>query len=160
MKLTQIILVAGVTIVCAGTTSGEVVIREAPLKWEKVANSDGDELFSNLCAACHGAGGKGDGPAVNALDKAVPDLTVLAANNDGVYAHEKVEDVISGKYRIVAHGAIDMPMWGEQFMYVSPGPGVYSTPRRYHARERIHNLSNHIGSLQVYQDAENKIASN
>ena len=160
MKLMRLILVAGVKILCAGTTFGEVVIRQVPLEWEKVAKLDGDELFNNLCLACHGAGGKGDGPAVSALDKAVPDLTVLAANNGGVYPYEKVKNVISEKHRVDEHGTIDMPMWGEQFMYVSPGPCISSLPRRYQVRRWTHSLSTHIGSLQVNQTAENRIATN
>ena len=67
MKLMKAIVVAGVMILCAGTTFGEVVIREVPLKWEQVARLDGDVVFNNLCAVCHGVGGKGDGPAVSAL---------------------------------------------------------------------------------------------
>ena len=42
MKLMKAVVVAGVTILCAGTTFGEVVIREVPLTREKVAKLDGD----------------------------------------------------------------------------------------------------------------------
>ena len=56
MKLMQAIVVVAVTVLCAGTTFGEVVIREAQLKWEEVAELDGDVVFNNLCAACHGVG--------------------------------------------------------------------------------------------------------
>ena len=149
MKKLTAILGTVVLTIFAGTAFGEVVIKEAPLQWEDVAELDGDEVFNNLCSACHGTSGKGDGPAVSALEKGVPDLTALAANNDGVYPHRKVENVISGKHRVVTHGAIDMPLWGEQFMYLRPGPGINSFPRRYYARERIHTLSTYIESLQV-----------
>lgn len=152
-KLTAILGIV-VLIIFTGTAFGEVVIKEAPLKWEDVAELDGDEVFNNLCSACHGTSGKGDGPAVSALEKGVPDLTVLAANNGGVYSHRKVEDVISGKHRVVAYGTIDMPMWGEQFTYVRPGLGNF--PRRYYARERIHTLSTYIESIQVNQVADNR----
>jgi len=149
MKKLTAILGTVVLTIFAGTAFGEVVIKEAPLQWEDVAELDGDEVFNNLCSACHGTSGKGDGPAVSALEKGVPDLTVLAANNGGVYSHRKVEDVIYGKHRVVAYGNIDMPMWGEQFMYLRPGLGINNFPRRYYARERIHTLSTHIESLQV-----------
>ena len=154
-KLTAILGIV-VLIIFTGTAFGEVVIKEAPLKWEDVAELDGDDVFNNLCSACHGTSGKGDGPAVSALEKGVPDLTVLAANNGGVYSHRKVEDVISGKHRVVAHGTIDMPMWGEQFMYLRPGPGINNFPRRYYAKERVHTLSTYIESLQVIQVADNR----
>jgi mono/diheme cytochrome c family protein len=138
-------------IISASTAVGKVVVKTAPLEWQDFANIDGDEMFDNLCANCHGTGGKGDGPAVGALEKGVPDLTVLAAKNGGVYGHKKVEGVIFGKHRSVATDAIDMPMWGEQFMYVRPGPGISTFPRRYYARERVRTLSTYIESLQVVQ---------
>ena len=147
MKLMQAIVVAGLTILCAGTAFGETVIKEVPLKWQDVAKLDGDVVFNNLCAVCHGAGGKGDGPAVSALEEAVPDLTVLATNNDGVYPSKHVENVIYGRFRVGAHGTSDMPYWGEQFMYLRTG--VSAIPRKGYTWERIHTLSTHIASLQV-----------
>jgi len=149
MKKLAAILGTIVLITFTGTAFGEVTIKSAPLKWEDVANLDGDEVFNNLCSTCHGTGGRGDGPAASALNTGVPDLTILAAKNGGVYAHRQVKAVISGKHRVVANGTIDMPMWGEQFMYVRPGPGINSFPHRYFARERINTLSTYIEGLQV-----------
>ena len=83
-------------IIFAGTAVEKVVIKEEPLTWQHVENADGDMLFNNLCATCHGAGAKGDGPAASALDKGVPDLTALAANKDGIYPYGKVKTSISG----------------------------------------------------------------
>ena len=150
MKLLQAIVVAVVTILCAGTTFGEVAIREVQLKWEQVANLDGDVVFSNVCSICHGVGGKGDGPAVSALKNTVPDLTVLAANNEGEYPHKQVENVIFGRHRDVAHGTSGMPYWGEHFMYLQPGrPRFHDVKNKRYARERINTLNTYIESLQV-----------
>ena len=82
MKLIQATVIATVTILCVGSTFGEVAIREVQPKWENVAYLDGEVVFNNLCAVCHGVGGKGDGPAVSALQHSVPDLTVIAANKE------------------------------------------------------------------------------
>lgn len=147
MKLMQVIIVAGVTILCAGTAFGETVIKEVPLKWQDVAKLDGDVVFNNLCAVCHGTGGKGDGPAISALEIAVPDLTVLAANNDGVYPSKHVENAIYGSVRVRAHGESPMPYWGEHFMHLRTGAS--GIPRRAYAWERARTLSAHIESLQV-----------
>jgi hypothetical protein len=147
MKLMQAIVVAAVTVLCAGTTFGEVVIREVQLKWEEVAELNGDVVFNNICAVCHGVGGKGDGPAVSALEYAVPDLTVLAANNDGVYPHKQVKNVIFGGYRGFERGTRFMPYWGEHFMYL--GVRFKKIPHRKYAWERVHTLSTHVESLQV-----------
>jgi DNA-binding winged helix-turn-helix (wHTH) protein len=71
--------------------------------------NDGEVVFNNLCAACHGVSGKGDGPAAGSLRKNVPDLTILSAGNHGVFPRDHVENTIAGKYRVVAHETIDMP---------------------------------------------------
>jgi mono/diheme cytochrome c family protein len=130
-----------------GTAVGEVVIREVPLRWEMVAELDGDEVFSNLCAACHGAGGRGDGPAVSALETAVPDLTVLAVNNDGLYPRKHVENVIFGRFRDESEGKSQMPYWGEHFLYLRTG--VSGIPRKTYAWERTRTLATYVESLQV-----------
>ena len=147
MKLMQAIVVAGVTILCAGTTFGEVVIREVQLSWEEVSQLDGDVVFNNLCAVCHGVGGKGDGPAVSALEHSVPDLTVIAANNEGVYPHKQVKNVIYGRHRDVALRSSGMPYWGEHFMYLRSG--LIGVANRRYAWERAQTLSTHVESLQV-----------
>jgi mono/diheme cytochrome c family protein len=147
MKIMHAIVVAGVMLLYAGTTFGEVVINEVPLKWKDAARVDGDVLYSNLCSACHGAVGKGDGPAVSALEKGVPDLTVLSANNDGGFPHKKVESVICGKSRVIAHGTIDMPVWGQQFARLRAGWTGF--PQRAYVRERVHTLATYIETLQV-----------
>ncbi len=131
----------------AGTTMGDVVIKRVPLAWEDVAKMDGSELYSNLCSACHGADGKGDGPAVSALSKPAADLTRLAANNDGVYSHRKVKRAIYGESRLDAHGTTDMPVWGQQFMYVRSSWNSFM--RQAYARDRINTLDKYIASIQV-----------
>jgi len=130
-----------------GTTFGQVEIKEAPLTWQQAALTDGGELYLELCAACHGVSGKGDGPASSALAKPVSDLTVLAANNDGVFPMKQVEDSITGKSQIVAHGTIDMPVWGQRFEEMRPDWKQFR--RKALARQRIYNLSLHIESLQA-----------
>lgn len=129
------------------TSMAEVVIKHVPLKWQDVAKMDGGELFSNLCAACHGVAGKGDGPAISALSKPASDLTRLAANNDGVYSHLKVKREIYGESRLDAHGTVDMPVWGQQFMYVRSGWNAHM--RKAYARDRINTLDKYIASIQV-----------
>lgn len=68
-------------------------------------------VFAENCAACHGADGRGDGPAATGLGVTVPDLTVLAANNDGEFPWERVMSTIDG-YSRGAHQARVMPEFG------------------------------------------------
>ena len=131
----------------ASITIAQVEIKEAPLTWQQVALTDGEELFQELCAACHGVSGKGDGPAATALVKPVSNLTVLAANNGGVFPMKQVEESITGKSRVVAHGTIDMPIWGQRFEEMRPDWKQFR--RKALARQRIYNLTLHIESLQA-----------
>lgn len=140
------ILLATLLTIIAGTAAGKVIIKERPMEWQDVAHVDGGALYNNLCASCHGVGGRGDGPAVSALDKDVPDLTVLAAKNGGVYMHNRVKLIISGESRELAHGTIDMPLWGQQFMYVRPGWSKFQ--REAFARRKISSIDRYVESLQ------------
>jgi mono/diheme cytochrome c family protein len=144
----NVILTLGISVLIAftGMATGEE-IREAPLSWQQAALTDGAELYMELCAACHGTGGKGDGPAASALAKPATDLTVLAANNGGVFPREQVEKSIAGESRVVAHGTIDMPVWGARFEELRPDWKQHR--RQALARQRIYNLTLHIESLQA-----------
>ena len=141
------VLGAALLVVTAGGVAADVVVKRTQLDWQDIAHNDGGELYANLCSACHGPGGKGNGYAAGQLDGGVPDLTVLTINNGGVYPQNRVANTIYGKYRTPAHNALDMPAWGEQFMYV--GHGWHSFPRRKLAQERIATLTQYVGSLQV-----------
>ncbi len=47
----------------------------------------GERLYQQLCATCHGASGRGDGPAAASLQPKAPDLT-------GFYRHERLVEVL------------------------------------------------------------------
>ena len=77
---------------------------------------EGADIFRHYCAACHGADGRGHGPASVALKHAVPDLTKISQNNKGTFPAERVKKVIEGKDAgPVAHGNREMPIWGPIF---------------------------------------------
>ena len=152
MKKSKSVFWLTILIVLAGPAFAKVVIKEAPLTWQHVENAEGGILFNNLCAACHGAGARGDGLAAGALDKRVPDLTTLAAGNDGVYPYKEVRKSISGKtiagkYRVVRHGTIDMPSWEQQFVQLRPDWTMFR--REAYAQKQIESLAEYIENLQV-----------
>ena len=66
----------------------------------------GDALFSQNCALCHGAGGRGDGPGAASLTRAPADLTTGHAipHSDDDYAYW-IENGIEGT---------DMPAFGQE----------------------------------------------
>jgi len=81
----------------------------------------GDELFKTYCAVCHGAGGKGDGPAAEALKKRPADLTQLSRKNNGKFPALAVKNYINGADTVAAHGSRTMPIWGDIFSQMPAG---------------------------------------
>ena len=77
---------------------------------------DGVQVFRSYCASCHGADGKGAGPAARALKHAPPDLTLISRRNVGRFPHDHVKATIAGEEQSVsAHGSREMPIWGPVF---------------------------------------------
>jgi mono/diheme cytochrome c family protein len=78
----------------------------------------GKREFDANCAACHGPKGKGDGPFVDLmyLGKPMPDLTMLAKRNGGVFPTARVYEIIDGRQEIKGHGPRDMPIWGRDYL--------------------------------------------
>lgn len=71
----------------------------------------GEVTFQYHCATCHGANAQGDGPMAPVLMVQPPDLTGLAARNDGVFPVARVTYRIDGRDPLVSHGSA-MPVYG------------------------------------------------
>ncbi len=105
----------------------------------------GKDDYKNFCAACHGIGGRGDGPVSGHLKNNPVDLTLLAKNNDGQFPKKYVTQVVQGNkdydknYR--THGPVGMPVWGRIF-YEDSGDKTSI------AKIRINNIVRYIESLQ------------
>jgi len=151
MKTIITILGTVILVLFTCTAVAEPEIIREQVTWQQVAELDGEALYSNLCAACHGAGGKGNGPAARASQQGVPDLTRIAADNDGEFPHRHVQVAIGGKNREVSYDTIDCPDWENQFMYVEPG--MNALRRRALARDRLHVLTNYIETIQADETA-------
>lgn len=70
-------------------TAPDVGSRSVPL----IRSVEGPELSRAYCASCRGLNGKGGGPAAATLDAKVPDLTILAMNDDGEFPTQHVREV-------------------------------------------------------------------
>jgi len=83
----------------------------------------GDDLYREFCAVCHGVDGKGNGPAADALKTRPSDLTLITrhSNNDK-FPTIKIMRIVNGDDAIAAHGAKDMPTWGDAFKSISANP--------------------------------------
>ncbi|MGL4237925.1 c-type cytochrome [Tabrizicola sp.] len=120
---------------------GACVEREAPT---------GREDFATFCAACHGASGRGDGPAAAGLDRKPADLTGLSARNGGVFPGTAVMAKIWG-YTGVSPGDRDggspMPEFGPllqgELVPYDGGDGI-STPTPV----RLVQIAEYLKTLQ------------
>lgn len=137
---------ATVFLVLAVQAGPEATVKEKPLTWTQAALSDGEALYAQVCATCHGLDGTGNGPAAEVMAKPLPDLTMLAAHNEGVYPAERVQKSITGASGVQSHGTMEMPIWGKAFEDVRPDlkPGQ----RWALARMRITALTAYVGTLQ------------
>ena len=74
------------------------------------------EDFLGLCADCHGADAKGDGPLAKNLSKVPPDLTRIKERANGKFNEKVVFDWIIGLDTPNFHGTREMPIWGDWLM--------------------------------------------
>jgi len=126
-------------------TTGSAAFAQEDLGTQSIGKME----FQKNCAACHGKGGKGDGPLVEFLKQTPPDLTMLSKKNGGVYPQAKVYDWIRDAKRVRAHGTEEMPIWGDRYSkeiieyygpdYTGPGSSV---------QQRILELVFYIGTIQ------------
>ena len=103
----------------------------------------GDELFKTYCAVCHGPGGKGDGPAAEALKKRPADLTQLSRKNGGKFPGLEVKNYINGMDTVAAHGSRTMPIWGDIFSQMPAG-------KEDQAAFRIAALVKYVEQMQAH----------
>ncbi|MGE0406297.1 MAG: cytochrome c [Candidatus Korobacteraceae bacterium] len=109
----------------------------------------GQQLYLAYCGACHGAGGKGDGPAASALRTPPTDLTTLAAKNGGSFPEERVYLAAKGESGTSAHGIREMPVWGPAFLAQEAG-------NEMEFERRLQAVVAYIESLQVSVTAQRK----
>lgn len=127
----------------ANTQSTKPKIKEVPCSPTSAVS--GEEMFKSYCAACHGAGGKGDGPAAVALKGPVTDLTTLAQANGGKFPATKVQAVLRMGTGTSAHGTPDMPVWGPIFGAM----GSSETATSSAVQMRIYNLTRYLETMQM-----------
>ncbi len=154
MRRLSIVLasIAAIAFIATVEAAPEPKIQTAPLEWSQAALSDGQALFAEVCAVCHGIDAKGNGPAAPALAKPVPDLTQLALGNNGVFPSAEIQATITGQDKVVAHGTLEMPVWGKAFEDVRIDRKAGQ--RWAFARLRILALTEYIASLQVESETK------
>lgn len=74
----------------------------------------GAATYAQYCATCHGMDATGGGPLTEIMTTSVPDLTGLAAANDGAFPMLDVIHIIDGRTGLRSHGG-PMPVYGALF---------------------------------------------
>jgi mono/diheme cytochrome c family protein len=114
-----VLALALVGIVLSGVSKQIQTARNVEQQFAPLIRSvEGPDLFRAYCAPCHGMDARGAGPAAPALKVAVPDLSLLARNNQGQFPAASVRQMIMGDKVVAAHGSREMPIWGPIFHQV------------------------------------------
>ena len=117
-----------------------VKIKQVPAP--NVSAASGKEMYNAYCAACHGADGRGNGPAASAMKTPPTNLTILSVQHNGRFPEAAVQQAIKGDPAMPsAHGSKDMPVWGPVFTMMGQGGAAQ-------AQLRVRNLTQYIASLQ------------
>jgi mono/diheme cytochrome c family protein len=104
--------------------------------------ASGKQTYMDYCAACHGADGRGHGPAALALKKPAANLRTLAIRHGGKFPEDYVARVVrSGDPSFPGHGSSDMPIWGPVFSMQENGDETGVS-------RRIKSLCNYLASIQ------------
>jgi len=116
-----------------------VKVEKVPVR--QTGTVSGKELYLDHCAVCHGADGKGNGPAAPALKTAPPDLTLLAKNNGGKFPSMHIINILDSNPGGAVHGSQEMPIWGPIFRKLGPDPTL--------GHLRALNVTKYIESMQA-----------
>lgn len=105
---------------------------------------NGQMLFQENCANCHGVYAEGDGPASVDIGLPIPDLRYLTQSNLGVFPADLVYQIIDGQSDDETHFPRRMPVWGYEFSLREGDDDVAAM----HAKEKIQALTRYLQSIQ------------
>jgi len=104
----------------------------------------GKVLFTEHCAQCHGADGKGHGPIADVLKTTPADLTTISKRAGGKFPAERIVEIIRYGGDVAAHGTPAMPIWGKVFS-VEGGNGKRGGA---YSRRAVIELSRYLETIQ------------
>ena len=140
VALGALLVAAGLCL--AQEQASKPVVKQTPIK--QTSPASGKEMFAAYCAPCHGADGKGNGPAASSMKVPPTDLTQMAKKNGGKFPANSLSSTLKfgGGPGAGAHGSADMPVWGPLFQSLD----------RFHdtaVQQRVSNLITYIESIQA-----------
>jgi mono/diheme cytochrome c family protein len=129
-----------------------VALAALPLTGRAQDADIGQTEYTNSCAQCHGAAGKGDGSMAGLLMTQPTDLTQVQKANGGVFPVKRLYGVIDGTTAVGLHGTAEMPAWGMRYSLNAPealGPLYATADKEAFVRGRILALVEYISTLQA-----------
>lgn len=138
-RFTLMVMVAslGLAVANASPKDGKLVIDV-----NRTNPTDGKTMYQSYCAPCHGADGRGSGPAASAMKTQPADLTQLARLNRGKYPESHIASVLEFGTSVPAHGSAAMPIWGQLFDRIEPAQSQETALR-------VTNLTRYLETMQV-----------
>ena len=136
--------ILGAVVICAAGDFAYPAEQQAPAKFDL-----GKREYDSKCAVCHGRAGKGDGPYAGLLNTKIPDLTMLAQRNHGMFPVLWVQEVIDGRRNFIAHGPSEMPIWGLDYLAKARESDMDPYEAEAYVRIRILALTEYIFRLQA-----------
>jgi mono/diheme cytochrome c family protein len=137
-------LVACMVVTATAIPSSAGETSDSGVRAQRLLAELGAQLFQQHCAACHGSGALGDGPAAGSLKVAPADLTRIAVRRGGAFPEGDVAAFIDGRFEVGAHGTREMPIWGRRLAE----PIADGTSGEEVARGRIQILIEYLKTIQ------------
>ncbi|WP_296938554.1 cytochrome c [Marivita sp. XM-24bin2] len=107
----------------------------------------GKTTYQRYCAICHGADGTGDNRLTEYIGANVPNLTILAASNEGRFTMLDVIHVVDGRTALRGHGA-PMPVYGALFDQESRSGSRYGDI--LYTRGKLFSIACYLEAIQQY----------
>lgn len=139
-SLARMVLAFGATALLLAFFCSSPVRAEKERKAPSIHTVNGEEIFRDYCATCHGIDGRGDGPTAPALRCKVPDLTQISKRSGDKFPSVRIRNIIEGTETLTGHGSREMPIWGPIFHQVGEDQDLGNV--------RTDNLTRHIESMQ------------
>jgi len=131
-------------VIPSSAATQEKVVKTNAVAIAPAKASSGIAMYTAYCAACHGADGKGTGPAASAFKNPPTDLTMLSKKNNGKFPSEHFNSILKFGTSVQAHGSAQMPVWYSLFRSLDSSAtddGI--------TMMRIKNLREYIETLQA-----------
>lgn len=126
------VLWCGTLLLVVGLASLPSGLARTATPQEPAVRQDGAQIYKTWCASCHGMSGQGNGSLAPVLRRVVPDLTMIAARNGGMFPAARIQRIIDGR-EVESHGDPEMPIWGTAFKSTKDGYSEESVRARVSA---------------------------